>query len=268
MRILDGLELAGYIKERQVHQVRGLRQAQHVNPKLAIIRTNPNPVVDTYMDLKKDYGVDILVDVDVHTIDQSEALETIKMLNADDSVHGIIVQLPLPDPTQTEEILNAVAPQKDVDGLRSETSFDAPTPTAISWLLAGYNINLSGKHIVVIGQGRLVGKPLTRMWEASGLEVTVADRATEDLATLVKDADVIVTATGKPGLLTSAMIQPNAVVVDAGVATDSNGLVGDVAPDVRDRSDLTITPVIGGVGPLTVCALFDNVIRAARASVN
>ena len=147
-----------------------------------------------------------------------------------------------PDPTQTEEILNAVAPQKDVDGLRSETSFDAPTPTAISWLLAGYNINLSGKHIVVIGQGRLVGKPLTRMWEASGLEVTVADRATEDLATLVKDADVIVTATGKPGLLTSAMIQPNAVVVDAGVATDSNGLVGGVTLDVRDRSDLTIYP--------------------------
>lgn len=266
MRLLNGAELAGYIQERQAHQVRGLRQAYQVSPKLAIIRTNPAPVVDSYMRLKKEYGADILVDVDVHTIQQAEAIDRIKQLNADPTVHGIIVQLPIPDPSQTDEILNAVAPEKDVDGLRQDPAMDAATPMAINWLLAGYNVELRGKHILIVGQGRLVGKPLARIWRESGLDVETADKATENLAQAVRQADVVVTATGQPGLITSDMLKIDAVVVDAGVATDKNGLVGDVAPDARERHDLTITPEKGGVGPLTVCALFENVIRAARDS--
>lgn len=264
MRLLDGSELAGFIKERQAHQVRALKQAHHVFPKLAIIRTNSAPVVDTYMHLKQQYGSSIGVAVDVYAVEQAKALETIQALNTDPLVHGIIVQLPIPDPTQTNEILDAVTPEKDVDGLRSDAIFDAPTPTSINWLLAGYNVELKGKKIVVVGQGRLVGKPLTRMWQNSGLEVHIADRHTEDLPALLRDADIIVSATGVPGLIASDNVKIGAVVVDAGVATDKNGLVGDVATDVRSRNDLTITPEKGGVGPLTVCALFDNVIRAAQ----
>jgi methylenetetrahydrofolate dehydrogenase (NADP+) / methenyltetrahydrofolate cyclohydrolase len=267
MKLLNGKELADFIKERQAKQVRALRQAHGVNPKLAIIRTNPDPVVDSYMQLKSQYGTDILVEVEVHTIDQSEAMDRIKQLNKDDTVHGIIVQIPLPDPAQTDEVLNAVSPSKDVDGLGKDTTFDAPTPTAINWLLAGYNISLPGKKVVVVGQGRLVGRPLTRMWQASDIDVATADARTKNLAELVKEADILVTATGRPGLITSGMIKQDAVVVDAGVSTDSNGLVGDVAVDARERADLTITPEKGGVGPLTVCALFDNVIRAARSRV-
>lgn len=262
--MLNGQDLAEFVKARQVRQVRALRQAHNIFPKLAIIRTNPAPVVDSYMKLKREYGADILVDVEVHTIPQTEAVDLITKLNTDPSVHGIIVQLPLPDTAQTEEVLNTVAPQKDVDGLRTDATLDAPTPTAVLWLLAGYNIELKGKNILIVGQGRLVGKPLARMMRASGLEITTADRHTDNLPALVRTADVVVSATGVPGLIKADTLKIGAVVVDAGVATDKNGLVGDVDPAARERSDLTITPVKGGVGPLTICALFDNVIHAAQ----
>lgn len=265
MKLLNGAELAGFIKERQAKQVRGLRQAEGIEPHLAIIRTNPDPVVDSYMKLKQNYGSDIQVSVTVHTIDQAEALKRINELNADPSVHGIIVQIPLPDPSQTNDILNSVAADKDVDGLATETDFDPATPMAIDWLLAGYNIELQGKKLVVVGQGRLVGAPLTRIWQTSGYRVVTADRNTVDLPGITSAADVIICATGRPGLITKDMVRPDAVIVDAGVATDSNGLVGDVAAEVRELPDITITPEKGGVGPLTVCALFENVIRSARA---
>jgi methylenetetrahydrofolate dehydrogenase (NADP+)/methenyltetrahydrofolate cyclohydrolase len=266
MKLLNGRELSGFIKERQAHQVRGLRQSAGVAPKLAIIRTNPDPVVDSYMKLKQEYGADILVDVEVHTIAQSEALATIEELNADPSVHGIIVQIPLPDPSQTSDILNSVSPDKDVDGLADATTFDPATPVAINWLLAGYNINLAGKHIVVVGHGRLVGKPLAKMWRASDYDVEVADKKVESLTDVTRQAEILVCATGVAGLIKADMVRGDAVVVDAGVATDSNGLVGDVDPSVRELPNITITPEKGGVGPLTVCALFENVILAARRS--
>ncbi len=265
---LNGRELADFIKERQAKAVRGLKQQWKTHPKLAIIRTNPDPVVDSYMKIKQSYGDDIGVEVDVHTIDQSEALSRIEQLNSDDSVHGIIVQIPLPDISQTDEVLNSVATDKDVDGLAGGSKFDAPTPIAISWLLAGYDVDLAGARLVIIGHGRLVGRPLKKMWDSSGYNVIVADKNTGDVAETTKSADVLVSATGVPGLITADMVSDTAVIVDAGVATDSNGLVGDVAQDVRDLPGISITPTKGGVGPLTVSALFENVITAARSTVS
>jgi methylenetetrahydrofolate dehydrogenase (NADP+) / methenyltetrahydrofolate cyclohydrolase len=267
MRILNGSDLAGFIQERQAHQVRGLVQADHITPKLAIVQTNHSPIIDTYVRLKKAYGADIQVDVEAHVIDQSSALSTVKLLNDDPLVHGIIIQLPLEHPDGTDELVNAVDPTKDVDGLGANPGFDPATPTAVNWLLAGYNIELRQKQIVIVGQGRLIGKPLTRMFRDSGLNVKTANRGTQDLSALTRTADVLITAAGQPSLITSDMIKPGAVVVDAGVATDAGKLVGDIAADVRERDDLTITPVKGGVGPLTVCALFENVIKAARRNV-
>lgn len=264
MKILNGSDLASFIKERQAQQVRGLIQTHGTIPRLAIIRTNPDPVVDSYMKLKQGYGESIGISVDVHTIDQSKALAEINRLNYDDSVHGIIVQIPLPDRLQTEEILNTVSLDKDVDGLAVNTGFDPATPMAITWLLAGYNIELRGKHIVVVGHGRLVGRPLVRMWRASDLDVEVVDRKTTDLGSVTRSADVLICATGHPGLITRDMVKQNAIIIDAGVATDKNGFTGDVDTDVRELPDITITPEKGGVGPLTVCALFDNVIRAVQ----
>jgi len=263
---LNGAELASYIQERQAKAVRALVQAHKTQPKLAIIRTNPDPVVDSYMRLKQNYGREIGVAVAVHTIEQAEAVERIKELNKDDSIHGIIVQIPLPDPSQTKKVLNTVDPGKDVDGLNSKTKFEPATPMAIDWLLAGYNIDLKGKKLVIVGSGQLVGAPLAKIWKAQKLDVTTANKQTKKLADLTAKADVIVCATGVPGLIKANMVKSDAVIVDAGVATDSNGLTGDVDPAVRDLPGVTITPDKGGVGPLTVCALFENVIRSASAS--
>lgn len=264
MKSLNGAELAGFIKERQAHQVRGLRQAYQVFPKLAIIVTVDNPVIDVYMRLKKAYGDDILIDVDIHRVKQAEVKELLNTLSIDNSVHGIIVQLPLERPEETEEIVNLVPPNKDVDALGKNASFEPATPMAIMWLLSGYNVELKGKKILLIGRGKLVGAPLEKILSETGHEVTVADRETKDLKSVSLESDVIITAAGSPAILYSDMIKEAAVVVDAGVASEDGKTVGDVAPEVYERDDLTITPVKGGVGPLTVCALFENVIRAAQ----
>lgn len=263
MKILNGSELAGFIKERQAKQIRGLMQAHSIKPKLAIVQVKDDPVINTYVRLKKGYGSDIQIDVDIHFIKQSHAPELIKSLNQDKSVHGIIVQLPLLDTDQTDEIVNLVEPSKDVDALGKNAKFEPATPMAILWLLNGYNVELKGKHILLIGRGKLVGAPLEKMLINSGHDVEVIDREAKDLSEHTKNADVIITATGSPAILYSDMIKQNAVVVDAGVASESGKTVGDLAPDVYEREDLTITPTKGGVGPLTVCALFENVILAA-----
>ncbi|MDB5182399.1 MAG: bifunctional 5,10-methylenetetrahydrofolate dehydrogenase/5,10-methenyltetrahydrofolate [Candidatus Saccharibacteria bacterium] len=267
MKMLNGSEIAGFIKERQASQVRALRQNHKIYPKLAIIVTVDNPVIDVYMRLKERYGKDVLVDVEVHRIKQTEAPELIKKLNADDSVSAIIVQLPLEDPTQTDAIVDLVDPKKDVDALGKNAIYEPATPLAILWLLAGYNVDLRGKNILLIGRGKLVGAPLERIFSHDGYNVKVATRATTDLKAETLDADIIITAAGSPALLFSDMIKQGAVVVDAGVASEDGKTVGDVAPEVYERDDLTITPTKGGVGPLTVCALFDNVIRAATGLI-
>jgi methylenetetrahydrofolate dehydrogenase (NADP+)/methenyltetrahydrofolate cyclohydrolase len=267
VKLLNGKELAGYIQERQAREVRALRQAHGVAPKLAIVVTVDNPVIDLYMRLKKQYGADILIDVDVHRVKQAAVPQLLNTLSNDKSVHGVIVQLPLEDPAQTDEIVNLVPARKDVDALGLTPNFDPATPMAIMWLLAGYNINLPGKRILLVGKGKLVGAPLERIFKASGLDVHVADRSTEDLAAETREADVIITATGRPAILYPDMIKQGAIVVDAGVASEDGKTVGDVDESVYERDDLTITPAKGGVGPLTVCALFENVIRAARSTV-
>lgn len=264
MKILNGLELIDFIKERQAKQVRALRQSWRVVPRLAILQTIDNPVIDTYVRLKNAYGADILIEVDVYKLNQSELIPKIKQLNQDEFVHGIIVQLPLADPYQTDEAVNAVLPEKDVDGLGEGATFTPATAMAIDWLLAGYSVTLEDKKIAIIGKGRLVGRPLSALWLKAGLDVTVCDTETPDLASVLLNSDLIVTATGVPSLITRDMIKPGAVVVDAGTAAEHGKIVGDLAPDVRELDDITITPQKGGVGPLTVSALFDNVIRAAR----
>lgn len=268
MKQLNGNELASYIKQRQAGQVRSFAGADIV-PKLAIVQVKDDPVIDTYVRLKKRYGADIGVEVVSYHPGQSEAAAVIGQLNQDATVHGIIVQLPLADPAQTDEIVNLVSPNKDVDALGSHTTqFEPATPMAIMWLLAGYNIDVQGKRVLLIGRGKLVGAPLEKIYTESGIDVHVADRSTKDLAHETLQADIIITATGSPAILYPDMVKQGAIVVDAGVAGEDGKTVGDVAPELYERDDLIITPEKGGVGPLTVCALFENVIRAARNTLN
>lgn len=268
-KLLSGTELVGYIKERQARQVRALRQASHVFSKLAIVKsTASSPVIDVYVRMKQRYGEDILIETVVETCDETAMPDVIRRLNADSTVHGIIVQLPLASPAQTDAIVNCVAPEKDVDGLGSKAQFSSATAEAVSWLLAGYAVDLAGKNIVLVGNGRLVGAPLAQMWRASGYAVTVCDSSSDNIAATVRAADVIVTATGAPRSITPEMVAAGAVVVDAGTASENGVIVGDVDPLVRQRDDIKITPEKGGVGPLTIAALFDHVIQSAQAVVS
>ena len=272
MRFLNGAELRDFIKERQAKQVRALRQSWRVFPKLVIFYSSKNPVTETYMRLKEKYGEDILIEVERRKVEISKLKEEIQKANIDEDIHGIIVQLPLENKNgeklsknETEAILSEISKEKDVDGLNGG-NFIPATAQAINWLLAGYNIPLENKKIAVVGQGKLVGAPLSKMFEDSGIDVSKFDELNSDeMKEKLKDFDVVITAVGKPGLITSEMIKNKAVVVDAGTASENGKIKGDVADSVRElRKDLTITPIKGGVGPLTVASLIDNVIVAAR----
>lgn len=265
--MLNGRDLAEYIQERQAREVRSLRQAWHVQPKLAIILTGNHAPSELYVRKKQQYGAEVLVAVEVHRLEQSAVPALISELNNDSKVHGIIVQLPLQDPTETDAICNLIAPEKDVDALGERAVHDPATPMAILWLLAGYNVDVVHSKIALVGRGRLVGAPLEKMFTQSGYDFTVVNTKTPDIAAVLREADIVISATGRAGLITADMIKKGAVVVDAGVAGEKGKTVGDLDASVYERDDLTLTPRKGGVGPLTICALFENVIRAARATV-
>ena len=260
MKILNGRELAGFIKERQTHQVRSL----DVKPKLLIIRDSDNPVIKKYVELKKQYGEDIGVTVVDFRADNDDALQAeILRANDDPSIHGIIIQLPLVDKSQTDTLCNLIAPTKDVDGLGQNATYDSATATAINWLLAGYDIKLDSARIALVGRGKLVGAPLYHMFTNSGYAVDLFHRGSD--LTKLKQYDIIITATGVPGLITSSMVKPGTVLVDAGTASEDGVLKGDLSEEVRTRTDLSaLTPTKGGVGPLTVACLFDHVITASN----
>jgi len=265
-KLLGGAELAEYIKERQAKQVRALRQAERVIPKLAILcSTSTSTVIDTYIRMKRRYGDDILIETVVEALVEADMPEAIQRYNRDLSVHGIIIQLPLKNPVLTDDIVNRIAPEKDVDGLGKEADFVSATAEAINWLLAGYGISLTGKKLTIVGHGRLVGAPLLKLWQSSGYDVTVLDEHSGDIAPILQQSDVIVSATGAPGLIRSDMVPIGAVLVDAGTASENGVIVGDINPDIYSlRNDLLVTPPKGGVGPLTIATLFEHVIVAAR----
>lgn len=267
MKLLSGAELAGYIKENQAQTVRRLK-AQGIQPKLAILRNNDIPVIAKYVSLKQAYGDDIGVTVEDWL--REDLTAAIMEANGAANVHGVIVQLPLKDPAQTQQLVSQISWQKDVDGLATpivddgdEHYFVSATATAINWLLAGYDIDLKNRRIALVGRGRLVGAPLAKMWQDSGYDVTTFGHDS-DLADLV-NYDVIVSATGVPHLIKNSMVKPGAIVVDAGTASEGGVLTGDVDDEVRERKDLTaITPKLGGVGPLTVTTLFEHTLIAAE----
>lgn len=266
-RSLNGAELADFIKVRQAKQVRRLRQADGISPKLVIIQSlDADEVINTYVRMKQRYARDILIDVEVIACQQSEMISYIQKANQDDSVHGIVVQLPLDDTAETEAIVEHIDPKKDVDGLGPKANFVSATAEAIDWLLSGYGVDVKSKKIALLGRGKLVGAPLEKLWQSRGYDVRVINLSTENPAEILKSSDLIVSATGQAHLLKSADVSTGAVVVDAGTVSEDGKIVGDIDPELYDRRDLTITPQKGGVGPLTIVLMFDHVIQAAEAS--
>ncbi|MBQ2695643.1 bifunctional 5,10-methylenetetrahydrofolate dehydrogenase/5,10-methenyltetrahydrofolate cyclohydrolase [Candidatus Saccharibacteria bacterium] len=260
MKILDGATLASFIKERQRRQIANL-VSSGITPHLLIIRDSNNPVIAKYVNLKIKYGEDIGAKVTDLCVPTAELSSAIEKANLDPTIHGIILQLPILEKTQTDHITSLITPTKDVDGLSGHGNYDSATATAINWLLAGYDIPLASSKIAIIGRGKLVGAPLYQIFTASGYDVTMFHRG-DDL-TKLKNFDIIISATGTPGVVSDDMIKSGTTLVDAGTASENGVIKGDLSPGIYHRTDLkAITPRIGGVGPLTISCLFDHLIQA------
>jgi methylenetetrahydrofolate dehydrogenase (NADP+)/methenyltetrahydrofolate cyclohydrolase len=260
---LSGSDMVSYIKLNQQRLVRAMLQGG-VKPSLdIIIGIENNLPIEKYVEFKIQYGLDIGVDVRVHRAKSSGLITLIDKLNKDVSVRAIILQLPIDEQTLLDEAISLIDINKDVDGLNPASKFDSATATAIMWLISGYNINLESKKIYIVGHGKLVGSPLATILTASGLSVNIIN-AGDDL-NLIKDGDLIISATGRPGLITTDLIKPGAIVIDAGTTAEEGTIRGDASDELYLREDISITPKIGGVGPLTISALFSNVIKAHQS---
>ncbi len=203
---------------------------------------------------------------------EEELLALISELNADDGVTGILVQLPLPEQIDEDRIIRSINPIKDVDGfhpfsaghlLQGSPTFVAATPAGIMEILREYDVDLSGARAVVVGRSNIVGKPMALLLLAEHATVTICHSRTRDLPEVVRQADVVVAAVGRPETVRADMVREGATVVDVGINRTEDGVVGDVAADVREKAGL-LTPVPGGVGPMTIASLLRNTVRAAR----
>ena len=215
------------------------------------------------------HSIDRRLPVDVA---QAELLSVLDELNRDDEVDGILVQLPLPGHIDAEAVLGAVAPIKDVDGFNpfnagrlyaGHPTFVPATPLGIMALLEEHGVQLAGAHAVVVGRSTIVGKPIAHLLLGANATVTICHSRTRDLAAETRAGDVLVVAIGKPGLVTPDMVKEGAAVVDVGITRTDAGLLGDVSPEVAERAGF-LTPVPGGVGPMTIAMLLRNTVRAAR----
>lgn len=270
VKVLNGANIAGFVKNQQAVRVRAMR-AKKLFPRLVIVRGGADAVIDKYVGLKKQYGADIGVAVDEVKSEHYQDLQSIiRDYNLDPKVHGIILQLPIAGlknhDWKLQELLDMIAPEKDVDGLGAHSDYDSATATAINWLMGSYGIDLGHEKIALVGRGRLVGAPLEKIWKNSGFSVEVFGRDAD--LTKLANFRIIVSATGVANLVKSEMIAPDSVVVDAGTASEGGKVVGDVAEEVRERKDIkAITPKIGGVGPLTVAVLFEHLLNATEKTL-
>jgi methylenetetrahydrofolate dehydrogenase (NADP+)/methenyltetrahydrofolate cyclohydrolase len=279
-QLIDGNALARQVRAEVAGRVAALKQ-RGIQPHLAVILVGDNPASQVYVRNKvadgEQTGLQATLERYPAALAQADLLARIRALNADPLVHGILVQLPLPPHLDAQAVIATIAPEKDVDGFHAASAgalmigrpgFRPCTPYGCMRMLESIGSVLKGKHAVVIGRSNIVGKPMALMLLAQNATVTICHSATPDLAHHTRDADVVVAAVGKRNVLTADMVKPGAVVIDVGMNRDDNGkLCGDV--DFAGVSQVAgwITPVPGGVGPLTRAMLLVNTIEAAEAAV-
>ncbi|HEX7259445.1 MAG TPA: bifunctional 5,10-methylenetetrahydrofolate dehydrogenase/5,10-methenyltetrahydrofolate cyclohydrolase [Candidatus Saccharimonadia bacterium] len=253
------------VESLREEQARRIKEAGS-SPKLVIVQSGNNLASSTYIRMKKAYGESIGAVVDhIQTgSTTAELLPLIDRLNKDGSVNGIIVQLPLPDITITDEVVGSIALEKDVDGLTGKSEFYSATAMAVINLLDFYGIELKGTKVAMVGYGRLVGKPLTALLKERQAEVTVCDVKTPDTGAVTRASKVIVSATGRAGLIKPGMVTDGTFIVDVGTAEDKGSIVGDVDPELLENDTLKITPARGGIGPITVSMLFEQLLKAVK----
>ncbi|MBO5436876.1 MAG: bifunctional methylenetetrahydrofolate dehydrogenase/methenyltetrahydrofolate cyclohydrolase FolD [Thermoguttaceae bacterium] len=282
--ILNGKELSQTLRAEIAQQVAEFIQNTGVTPCLAAILAGDDPASQVYVRNKEKACAAVGMKSQLFRLPaettEAELLELVARLNADDSVHGILCQLPLPKQISEKVILDAVSPDKDVDAfhpanvgliLQGRPRFLPCTPFGIQEMLKRYEIETAGKHVVVLGRSDIVGKPMAAMMVQRGLgadsTVTVCHSRTKDLAAVTRLADILIVAIGKPKFVTAEMVKDGAVVVDVGINRTDDGLVGDVDFDAVQGKTSAITPVPGGVGPLTITMLLGNTLKAAQDAV-
>ena len=277
-QILDGKALAKRIQTQLPEQIKPRLSATGRPPGLAVLMVGDNPASAAYVRNKERACANVgIASFGSHfpaNTSQAELEEAIAALNQDQRVDGILLQLPLPEHLDTVSLLHQIHPDKDVDGLhpmnlgklvRGETGLHSCTPAGVMRLLQEYQIDLQGKQAVVVGRSILVGKPLALMLLEANATVTVAHSRSQNLPNLTRSADILIAAVGRPEMITADMVKPSAVVIDVGInrVTDTSGksrLVGDVHFDSVQEVAQFITPVPGGVGPMTVTMLLQNTV--------
>ena len=278
MEILNGKELAKKIRTELKEEVLNLKEKLGKVPGLAIILVGDNPASRIYVNSKikgcQEIGIESFEYCLDANITEKELLEVIEKLNNDDKVNGILVQLPLPAHIDEKSVISKIALEKDVDGFKPENlgmlflndknALVSCTPAGIMRILDEYKINLEGKDAVIVGRSNIVGKPLAGLFINAGATVTICNSKTKNLCEKTKNADVVVMAVGKAKLLTSDMVKEGAIVVDVGINRTQDGIVGDVDYDNVAPKCSYITPVPGGVGPMTVAMLFSNTLQAFK----
>lgn len=283
-KLLNGKELSQTLRAEIAQDVQDFIQRTGVTPCLAAILVGDDPASQVYVRNKEKACAAVGMKSQLFRLPadttQEQLLELVSQLNADPAVHGILCQLPLPKQISEKVILDAVSPDKDVDAfhpanvgliLQGRPRFLPCTPFGIQEMLKRYEIETAGKHVVVLGRSDIVGKPMAAMMVQRGLgadsTVTVCHSRTKDLASVTRLADILIVAIGKPKFVTPEMVKDGAVVVDVGINRTDDGLVGDVDFDAVEPKVSAITPVPGGVGPLTITMLLGNTLRAAAALV-
>ncbi len=256
--ILDGRPIAQSIYQKLMPQIKKLRQ-KNIVPHLAVILIGQQADSELFVHLKEKKARELGLEFSLYhfpeTITENKILSTIKYLNHDPTIHGLIVQLPLPTRFKTEKILNAVAAQKDVDGLGRRSPYAPPAPNAILELLKTYKISLRGRRSIIIGQGRLIGKPLLKILISKKLKVTSLGLESSDLIKKIQAADIIIAATGAPGIITEELVNKKSIVIDC---------AHDVKFEAVKHKVAAITPQVGGIGPITIANLLVNTVKAAQ----
>ncbi|EOD3748895.1 bifunctional methylenetetrahydrofolate dehydrogenase/methenyltetrahydrofolate cyclohydrolase FolD [Staphylococcus aureus] len=276
-KILDGKQIAKDYRQGLQNQVEALKE-KGFTPKLSVILVGNDDASQSYVRSKKKAAEKIgMISEIVHleeTATEEEVLNELNRLNNDDSVSGILVQVPLPKQVSEQKILEAINPDKDVDGFHpinigklyiDEQTFVPCTPLGIMEILKHADIDLEGKNAVVIGRSHIVGQPVSKLLLQKNASVTILHSRSKDMASYLKDADVIVSAVGKPGLVTKDVVKEGAVIIDVGNTPDEDGkLKGDVDYDAVKEIAGAITPVPGGVGPLTITMVLNNTLLAEK----
>ncbi len=288
--IIDGTAIAARIRAEVTADIESLKKETGVVPGLAVVLVGENPASMSYVKSKNRVAHEIGIHSEQHNLPGSttekDLLALVENLNRDPKIHGILVQLPLPGHIEEQKIINAIAPEKDVDGfhpvslgriMTGEPGFRPCTPLGIQKLLVYSSVKVAGSHVVVVGRSNIVGKPIANMLmqkeKGADATVTVCHSRTRDLPSITRQADILIAAIGRPEFVTADMVKEGAVVIDVGInriedtsAPKGTRMVGDVKFDEVAKKAGAITPVPGGVGPMTIVMLMYNTLQAAKAA--